>query len=139
LLTFISILQERFEAVEEILQSPSAGIIKLRTLLKGLPDIVKGLCRIQYGKSNPKEVANVLVALSRVANAFDPIEKPEDAGFKSSLLNDIIFAMPRIREAVEGLLGDLNLKNAKEGEITDLWASPEKYPELEDVRFVSEL
>lgn len=79
------------------------------------------------------------MALSRVANTFDPIEKPEDAGFKSSLLNDIIFAMPRIREAVKSLLGDLNLKNAKEGEITDLWASPEKYPELEDVRFVSEI
>lgn len=77
------------------------------------------------------------MALSRVAHTFNPIEKPEDAGFKSSLLNDIIFAMPRIREAVKSLLGDLNLKNAKEGEITNLWASPEKYPELEDVRFVS--
>jgi DNA mismatch repair protein MSH3 len=46
----ISILQERIDAVEEVLEAGSANLIKLRTLLKGLPDLVKGLCRIQYGK-----------------------------------------------------------------------------------------
>ena len=46
----ISILQERVDAVEEILEAGSANLVKLRTLLKGLPDLVKGLCRIQYGK-----------------------------------------------------------------------------------------
>lgn len=129
------ILQERFDAVDEILQSPSADIIKLRTLLKGLPDLAKGLCRIQYGKSNPKEVATVLTALSRIANTFEPRAKPSDAGFKSELLNDIVFTMPHIREAVKGFLEDMDLKKAREGEITELWASPEKYPEVEDIRF----
>ncbi len=46
----ISILQERVDAVEEILEAGSANLVKLRTLLRGLPDLVKGLCRIQYGK-----------------------------------------------------------------------------------------
>jgi DNA mismatch repair protein MSH3 len=45
-----SILQERFDAVEEIHQGQSANLVKLQTLLKGLPDLVRGLCRIQYGK-----------------------------------------------------------------------------------------
>lgn len=82
-------------------------------------------------------MATVLVALQRVASTFEPLTKPEDVGFKSSLLNDIVFAMPRIRDAVKSLLGDLNLKSAKEGDISNLWASPEKYPEVEDARFVS--
>jgi len=46
----ISILQERIDAVEEILEAGSPNLVKLRTLLRGLPDLVKGLCRIQYGK-----------------------------------------------------------------------------------------
>ena len=46
----ISILQERIDAVEEILAAGSANLVRLRTLLKGLPDLVKGLCRVQYGK-----------------------------------------------------------------------------------------
>lgn len=45
------ILRERFDAVEEIHQGQSANLIKLQGLfLKRLPDLVRGLCRIQYGK-----------------------------------------------------------------------------------------
>lgn len=47
---FFSILQQRVDAVEEVLQSHSHILDKLRITLRGLPDLVKGLARIQYGK-----------------------------------------------------------------------------------------
>jgi DNA mismatch repair protein MSH3 len=45
-----SILQARIDAVEEIISSPSENLVWLREALKNLPDLAKGLCRIQYGK-----------------------------------------------------------------------------------------
>jgi DNA mismatch repair protein MSH3 len=44
------VLQERLDAVEEIFTSQSHILDRLRTLIRKLPDLVKGLCRIQYGK-----------------------------------------------------------------------------------------
>src|SRR5713226_3897993 len=44
------LLQERIDAVEEIVGSPSMKLVQLREVLRGLPDLAKGLCRIQYGK-----------------------------------------------------------------------------------------
>ncbi len=48
--TFDSALQQRIDAVEEILASSSEKLVSLRQLLKGLPDLAKGLCRIHYGQ-----------------------------------------------------------------------------------------
>jgi DNA mismatch repair protein MSH3 len=45
-----SVLQDRVDAVEEIISSSSDKLVVLRQVLKKLPDLAKGLCRIQYGK-----------------------------------------------------------------------------------------
>ncbi|KAG8825802.1 Mismatch repair protein msh3 [Serendipita sp. 401] len=128
------ILYERFQAVEEIIADRSTTLVKLRTLLKGLPDLVKGLCRIQYGKSNPKELVTVLLALSRISTEFEPMKTSEDVGFKTPLLNDIVFGLPRLRVAVDKFLKEIDIKKARDGEITELWKDPAKYPEIEDAR-----
>ena len=44
------VLQERIDAVEELISTPLQYLHTLRPVLKGLPDLAKGLCRIQYGK-----------------------------------------------------------------------------------------
>ena len=43
-------LQERIDAVEELISTPLQHLHTLRPVLRGLPDLAKGLCRIQYGK-----------------------------------------------------------------------------------------
>lgn len=50
---WLRVLQERVEAVEEICESSSEQLHILRDILKGLPDLAKGLCRIQYGQASP--------------------------------------------------------------------------------------
>jgi DNA mismatch repair protein MSH3 len=87
-------------------------------------------------KSNTKELASILIALSRVANTFDPIGKVEDAGFSSPLLNDIVFAIPQIRKPVDGFLKDIDLKKAREGDLPNLWRDSEKYPAIEEAQMV---
>ena len=49
----LSVLKERTDAVEEIIATTSPKIVILRQLLKKLPDLARGLCRIQYGKVSP--------------------------------------------------------------------------------------
>ncbi len=44
------VLQERIDAVEELISTPLQHLHTLRPVLRGLPDLAKGLCRIQYGK-----------------------------------------------------------------------------------------
>jgi DNA mismatch repair protein MSH3 len=44
------VLQERIDAVEEIISTSLQHLHTLRPILRGLPDLAKGLCRIQYGK-----------------------------------------------------------------------------------------
>ncbi|TFY77098.1 hypothetical protein EWM64_g6915 [Hericium alpestre] len=100
------------------------------SLLKGLPDLAKGLCRIQYGKCTTKELSILLPAFNKAATTFSAVPSPSDVGFKSPLLNEIIFAWPQLREPVQELIGAISLKNASEGNMELLWTDPEKYPEV---------
>ncbi len=56
-------LQERIDAVEELISTPLQHLHTLRPVLRGLPDLAKGLCRIQYGKVY--DLSYVLVILLR--------------------------------------------------------------------------
>ena len=46
----LRMLKDRTDVIEEILETSSAKLTVLRQLLRGLPDLARGLCRIQYGK-----------------------------------------------------------------------------------------
>ncbi|KAF8710358.1 Component of the post-replicative DNA mismatch repair system (MMR), partial [Rhizoctonia solani] len=130
-----SILQGRVDAVEEILNTKELKIERLQLLLKGLPDLVKGLCRIQYKKATPPELATMLTAWQRIATALDPIAAPEDAGFKSELLNGIAYSLPTLREPLATIMREINLPQARDNNKADLWVDSEKYPGIEEAKF----
>lgn len=120
---------------------------KLRSLLVNMPDLVRGLTRIQYGKvrccdvyinrssrqATPSEVASILVSLNRIGTEFKP-----DVGspFTSSLLNNIIQTLPTIRETIQGFLKDINVKIARENDEANWWTNPDKYPAIQDAKDV---
>lgn len=133
-----SILQERIDAVEEILDEPPSAYDKLASLLKGLPDLARGLARITYGKCTPKELATLLTAYQRIGNAFEPLEDPSHAGFKSPLWNDIVSSLPRLRKPVSQLLEVINLSKARsDDKKSELWVDDEQFEELANCKFVS--
>ncbi|KAK2460594.1 hypothetical protein APHAL10511_007064 [Amanita phalloides] len=127
------VLQERAEAVEEILSSSSEQLHVLRNILKELPDLAKGLCRIQYGQCTPQELAILLPAFHRVANSFSPVSHPSNDNLKSKILNDIVFRLPKIKGPVKDMLSALSLENASQGQKEKLWTDPERYPALADL------
>ncbi|CAE6462457.1 unnamed protein product [Rhizoctonia solani] len=129
------ILQERVDAVEEILDTKELKIERLQLLLKGLPDLVKGLCRIQYKKATPSELATMLAAWQRISTALDPIPTPKDAGFQSDLLNDIAYSLPTLREPLAAIMSEIDLTQARDNNKDELWFDPEKYPAIDEAKF----
>ncbi|KAJ6630634.1 DNA mismatch repair protein MSH3 [Mycena sp. CBHHK59/15] len=125
-------LQDRIAAVEEILSSSSDKLVSLRQLLKGLPDLAKGLCRIQYKQCTPQELAVLLAAFNKIANTFVGIETSADVGLKSRLLNEIVLSLPPLKQPMKDLLDAVKLKQAAEGRKDCMWKDPSKFPALED-------
>ncbi|TCD65621.1 Mismatch repair protein msh3 [Steccherinum ochraceum] len=132
-LTDTAMLKERTDAVEEILATTSPKLTTIRQQLRGLPDLARGLCRIQYGKCTPQELAVLLPAFNKIATAFDRANSPAEVGFQSSILNDVIYSLPKLKGPIQDLLRVFSLKAASEGKKESLWTDPDKYPELDGI------
>jgi DNA mismatch repair protein MSH3 len=131
-----SALQARVDAIEEIIESNTYHMEKLRSLLVNMPDLVKGLTRIQYGKATPTELATILVGLNRIASEFKPSESEV---FSSPLLNSIMRTLPSIRDKAKELLNAVNVKEARENVEANLWNDSDRYPDIQDAKDVSYL
>ncbi|TFK46431.1 hypothetical protein OE88DRAFT_1715028 [Heliocybe sulcata] len=134
----LSLLQERLDAVEEIIDSQSARLVALGELLKGLPDLAKGLCRVQYGYCTPKELATLLRAFQKIALTFPTFDENNPTGCKSGILQDILKALPQLREPVQRVLREVSLKSMEAGDKEDMWLDPEKYPEIAEYGMAAE-
>src|SRR3984957_13406753 len=58
------VLKERVNAIEEIRTSSSDKLVALRGILKDLPDLSMGLCRIQYGKVRMLRIRTPIILLN---------------------------------------------------------------------------
>ncbi|KAG8992221.1 Mismatch repair protein msh3 [Tulasnella sp. JGI-2019a] len=132
-LTDKTLLKERIDAVQEIIDEAPPAFGKFQSLLKGLPDLAKGLARISYGKCTPKELAGLLTAYQRISLSFDPADPP---AFKSPLWNDIVSTLPKLRLPLLELTTIFNLTKARfDQPKADLWLDDEKYPALDDCKY----
>ncbi|KAI0831758.1 muts domain V-domain-containing protein [Trametes gibbosa] len=121
-------LRERTDAVEEILGNRSPRLTQLRELLRRLPDLARGLCRIQYGKCTPSELVVLLKAFRRVSTTFTPPHPAQSqqaapaAGLKAALLVGIVEALPRLRDAVKEVCDAVDFAAAEQGREDAMWA-----------------
>jgi len=79
----------------------------------------------------------LLPAFNKIATAFPCFESSAAVGFKSELLNGIFFALPLLREPVQQLIDAVVLKKASAGNKAEMWADPERYPDIADANGVS--
>ncbi|KFY87950.1 hypothetical protein V498_06950 [Pseudogymnoascus sp. VKM F-4517 (FW-2822)] len=108
-------LEERVAAVEELKDGNQAvQVDKLKSLLmKVKSDLERSLIRIYYGKCTRPELFTVLQTMQRISNEFAHVKSPADAGFKSSLLNDAVAALPTIGDAITDFLDKINAEAAR--------------------------
>ncbi|KAI0781314.1 muts domain V-domain-containing protein [Trametes elegans] len=132
-------LHERTEAVEEILSNRSPKLTQLRELLRRLPDLARGLCRIQYGKCTPQELVVLLKAFRRVSSTFTPPhpaqsqQASQTAGLRATLLVQIVEALPRLRDAVKEVCGAVDFAAAEQGKEDLMWTDVDRYPVLDSL------
>ncbi|KAI0350070.1 hypothetical protein OH77DRAFT_1413634 [Trametes cingulata] len=130
-------LRERTEAVEEILANRSPKLTQLRELLRRLPDLARGLCRIQYGKCTPQELVVLLKAFRKVSSAFAPPHPAQQqqsqpsAGLKAQLLVGIVEALPRLREPVKEVCDAVDFAAAEQGKEDAMWTDVDRFPALD--------
>lgn len=133
----IAELRLRQSTVAELASSTSWQAGKLKNLVMGLPDLEKGLVRIHYGKCTPAELVRILDALHRVSSEYEAFGSPEDVGFESAQLNEIVFALPLIRPTVERYLALVDPSAAREGRKEDMFRDEEEnVPDIVDCKDV---
>jgi DNA mismatch repair protein MSH3 len=148
----LRLLQERMDAVEEVRLGDSLKLTLLRGLLKGLPDLARGLCSIQYGRvsgvppvqapgsidmlnqSTPKELATFVTAMHRVAATFPNFSAPADVDCSSILWRKTLFVLPALKTPMDTILASINLHRARDNNKTNMWTDPEKFPTLDNVQ-----
>lgn len=84
----------------------------------------------------PQELAVLLPAFNKVADAFKDVDTPASVGLESPVLNEIISSFPKLREPVKDLLSVVNLKKASEGKKDSMWTNLERYPGIIDADMV---
>ncbi|TBU29038.1 muts domain V-domain-containing protein [Dichomitus squalens] len=129
-------LRERTEAVEEILANKSPKLTQLRELLRRLPDLARGLCRIQYGKCTPQELVTLLKAFKKAGTAFfapHPSQASQGSQLKSRLLADVLEALPKLRDPVNELCEAVRFEAASEGNEHSMWTNRDRFPALEEL------
>ncbi len=102
-------LEERQEAVQELIETRGNHIEKLKTMLKKLPDLDKGLAKIFYGKSSRPEMLQTLQAFFRISRCFD---HRDIFPFSSPILKEGLPSLRTILELVDGFLGEFNHQDA---------------------------
>lgn len=128
-------LETRINAVEELITTENPKIKELASLLRQLPDLEKGLCRVHYGKSSPAELLKVLNALQRISQVFINTMPVENTRFTSPILNDIVDFLPTILDDVISLKSMLNIKAVERGDdMSELFQSHEPWPEISEFK-----
>ncbi|EPS42260.1 hypothetical protein H072_3804 [Dactylellina haptotyla CBS 200.50] len=128
-------LEERINAVEEILNSTSERTQTLKTLLSSVRyDLEKGLIRIYYGKATRPEVFNILNTLLKIAKTFRPVDSPDQCGYSSPLINESMAALPRILESVEEHLSKFDHKAASKDDKYSFFKEVDEYDFILDLK-----
>ncbi|KAI9022317.1 muts domain V-domain-containing protein [Phycomyces nitens] len=84
-------LKLRADAIEELTETDEYLKKDILNFLRHIPDIERDLCRIQYGRSTPKELFETLEALVVIAHALSP----QIYRFNSKVLTEIIATLPK--------------------------------------------
>ncbi|KAI9308314.1 DNA mismatch repair protein Msh3-like protein [Cunninghamella echinulata] len=124
-------LEERTLAIDELLNSDNPKIEKGKSLLKNMPDIEKGLCRINYGSSKPQELIHVLDTFLNISQIYQGMQYSEEYRFNSPLLNAIFDTLPTVFEISIRFKSMINTNALNTPDCyVNLLQSDEDWPEL---------
>uniref|UniRef100_A0A8C6M0F7 DNA mismatch repair protein MSH3 n=1 Tax=Nothobranchius furzeri TaxID=105023 RepID=A0A8C6M0F7_NOTFU len=123
---------ERYEAVQEIMESDSLTLNSVRALLSHLPDLERGICSIYHKKSSTQEFYLVSSCLSRLGLELQSLLPAIRSQISSPLLRSLLLDTPDLLAPAHGFLKVLNEKSAKSGNKTELFSDLSGFPVLQE-------
>ncbi|KAG0006436.1 Mismatch repair protein msh3 [Modicella reniformis] len=135
-------LQDRVDAVEEILaqSGKNTHLQSAKDMLKGLMDLEKGVCRIHYGKSSPKEFLAILRTFVKVSEAIPSSERSKarpNFGLQSPMLQGLIASLSDASDESRYFLNALHEQAAGKDNKLEMFQDDiikEKWPEIQEHR-----
>ncbi|CAL8249197.1 unnamed protein product [Merluccius merluccius] len=133
-LTDLRSISDRQDAVCEILQSDSAALASIRSLLAHLPDLERGICSIYHTKCSSQEFYLISSSLSRLGLELQALIPAIQSQLSSSLLRTLLLDTPELLSPVHHFLKVLNEKAAKSGDKKELFSDLSDFPALRERR-----
>jgi DNA mismatch repair protein MSH3 len=120
----------RLDAVDELLSADTTWPSNLTPVMHQLPDLERGLARVQYGQCKPLEFLRLLEALQKVVHAYP--DARTIASMRASLFRDLFASVdfPALKSTVQGLLASLNPAAVEQDRKADFFADPSLFPEI---------
>ena len=127
-------LEERLEAVQELLDKQSTGPVdELEKLLSTTKtDLERSLIRIYYGKCTRPELLSVLQTLQKIAVHYAIIKSPSDVPFSSPQLVSAVSSLPQILDTVVSYLERINLDAARKDDKYGFFREAHQTEDIQD-------
>lgn len=125
-------LAERSDGVQSLAQGQDASLVpKLTAMLRGLPDLEKGLARLNYGRATPNELATILLSLNRVTSEY----KGEMGNIgKSQIVAEAVATLPKGRKTITEALALIDIREARENNKRNLFKDRDLFPDVQDTK-----
>ncbi|XP_059500761.1 DNA mismatch repair protein Msh3 isoform X2 [Stegostoma tigrinum] len=130
-LTKASEINDRLDAVTEILSSDSIVLAKTQKLLSKLPDLERGICSIYHKKCSTWEFYQLVHTLSGLEVGFQALLPAVEAQLNSSLLRSILLELPQLLDPVHHYVKILDESAAKIGDKTQLFTDLTDFPVIQ--------
>ncbi|KAL1444499.1 hypothetical protein MTO96_029811 [Rhipicephalus appendiculatus] len=126
----LELINERQEAVANILSLGAKSLPELRKFLSRMPDVQRGLCAILHKKVKPSDLVEILSSLSRAQSLFSALCTNFSLGITSTALKNCFANIARLLRDVEGHLDCLDISSAKRDDMATLFKDLSDYPDL---------
>ncbi|XP_064484560.1 DNA mismatch repair protein Msh3-like isoform X2 [Ornithodoros turicata] len=127
----IGTLEERQNAVEEVLTLGPLTFGELKKFMSRMPNVQRGLCAILHKKVKPCDVFFTLLSLSSISKMLRVLSCDLHAVLKSSALKECLLGIPDLLRNVDDYLNLLSEDSAKKNDTTNLLNDLASYPGLQ--------
>uniref|UniRef100_A0A8C5LJB4 DNA mismatch repair protein MSH3 n=1 Tax=Leptobrachium leishanense TaxID=445787 RepID=A0A8C5LJB4_9ANUR len=123
-------INDRLDAVSEILHSESNIFSEIRTCFSSLPDLERGLCSIYHKKCSPQEFFVIVSTLCSLGDHVEALIPAIKSQIKSTLLQKIFLEIPPMLSSTRTFAKVLNEDAAKKGNKMELFKDLTDFPVL---------
>lgn len=121
-------IDERLDAVAELMETSAPAIKLMLDVVKALPDLERGLVQCHYKRCSPQAFLSLLQSFKKVSKCAPPRAALEQQ-VKSTLLRSLLH-YPDMCDDVDYFLNAMSTKAAQTGKKRKLFVDSDQFPEV---------